>query len=153
MQRYEKNLEAAKGWEDFLNTQEWKRFCTFTTQYELTLPSSRRLAERFYDRISQNVFPGDPNLRFFWCAEKFEAKDGFHIHGLLNYSEPILDDKNNELTLDVLNHSYQIVSGANKNGTKYRVNFSKFDKTKHGSRYCSKYITKKLADFDLLVNC
>lgn len=141
-QRYEQNLEYAKSLADYLQNQEWQRFCTFTTAYELTLPSARRLMQRFQDRVQDRVFNGSP-VRLFWVAEKFESKDGFHTHGLLNYPK---DAENVFDILPVITESYRIVAAQND----ARVNFSRYNKSRAAGMYCSKYLLKRYADYDLL---
>ena len=57
----------------------WTWFATFTTPYELTLKSARRLVERT-GKAWQKL---DPTCRIFWVAERFEVKDGYHLHALV----------------------------------------------------------------------
>jgi len=64
----------------FLSKLKWTWFATFTTPYELTLKSARRLVERVADRWRKE----DPTVRVFWVAEKFELKDGYHLHALVH---------------------------------------------------------------------
>jgi len=130
----------------WLQEQEWKRFCTFTTGYQLTMPSARRLANRFFLRICDEVFPGEP-LRFFYVVEKFECRDSFHLHGLLDYPETdrVWDP------MKVMTESYQVVSGARKDGGWNRVSFSRYNRSRAAGKYCSKYLMKKFGDYDMLV--
>ena len=139
--------QQATDMANFLQTQEWSRFCTFTTPYELTLPSVRRLCGRFHDRATKRVFRGKAP-RLFWVAEKFQAKDGYHTHALLYYDKEIFG---NDLLAE-LDDCYQVVSAAKQNGnTKFRVQFTNYDKRKAAGKYCSKYLLKKYSDYDLLV--
>lgn len=134
---------------DWVSTLPWKHFITLTTGYELTLPSARRLNQRLVDRISSEVIPGNP-VQLFWVAEKFECKDGYHTHGLLNYPEDAFPS--HCFPAEVLDESFQIVSGARKNGyKKFHCNFSKYDPKKAAARYCSKYLLKRCADWDFIV--
>lgn len=143
------NFLYAQATSKFLQEQEWSNFCTFTTPYELTLPSARRLMERFHDRITKNIFSGE-KPKFFWIAEKFECKDGFHTHGLLHYDKSYFPTGCNPV--EVLDESYQIVSGARKQTQykKFRVSFSPYDKSRGAGKYCAKYLMKYCADYDWL---
>lgn len=117
-----------------------------TTPYELTLGGARRLSERFYDRATSHVFDGTPS-KMFWVAEKFEAKDGFHTHGLIDYDSNIFPAGNG---WEVLTETYQITSGARKRGQRFRVQFARYDKKRAAGKYCAKYLLKECADFDML---
>ena len=55
------------GYSDWINDQPWTNFPTFTTSYELTLPSARRLMERTH--LAFKRYAGD--CRLFWVAEPF----------------------------------------------------------------------------------
>jgi len=156
VQSYIKNIEYAQSLSNYLQNQDWKRFCTFTTTYELTLNSARRLNERFYDRVKHQVFDNLP-VRLFWVAEKFESKDGYHTHGLLDYPQSYEDALD---LLPVLKLSYEIV--AQEKPTKFdilygdehkykpRASFLRYDAKKAGALYCTKYLLKSCADYDFL---
>lgn len=144
-----KNVDRADAWAGWLQDQSWERFCTFTTGYELTLPGARRLMERFHDRISHKVF-NDP-VRLFWVAERFETKDGYHTHGLLDYNVAEAEQGGWD-AMEVMTESYQIVSAARKHDKRYRVSLSRYNASRSAGRYCSKYLLKRYADFDMLIN-
>jgi hypothetical protein len=145
MQIYERNVNYANELANYLQVQDWKQFFTLTTGYELTLKSSRRLVERFHDRAKYKVCNGV--LRTFWVAEKFEVKDGYHIHGLLDYPLEVFPGNND---YEVLTEVHQIVSAAQKTGQRYRASFLKYDPARSAGRYCSKYLLKRYSDYDLL---
>jgi hypothetical protein len=142
------NVAGADAMATWLQGQEWTRFCTFTTPYTLTLPSARRLMENFHSRITEKVFDGVAP-RFFWVSEKFECKDGYHTHGLLHYDNTALPQGANDM--EILTHSFQIVSGAIKQGKRFRVALNKYNGERAAGRYCSKYLLKRYADYDF--NC
>lgn len=144
MQRYIQNLEYAKNLSDYLQKQRWDYFVTFTTRYELTLPSARRLMERFMDRTGQKSFT---QQKLFWAAERFECKYGYHVHGLL---ETKLDYQ------DII-QAYQIVTGKNSFECKWEdknnwqaITLRKYNPSKAAAKYCAKYILKRYADYDFL---
>ena len=77
--RRSRKRDAWSAYSQWLSSFEWTWFATFTTPYELTMKSARRLIERTVDQWRKI----DPTCRVFWVAEKFELKDGFHLHALV----------------------------------------------------------------------
>lgn len=124
---------------DWLQPIDWQWFVTFTTRYELTLPSARRLNERFYDRLKRLDRSG-PAL--FWVAERFECKDGYHTHGLLR----------SQADFKAIIDAYQITSAAKRHGETFRVQLSAYDATRAAAKYCTDYILKRYGDYDFLLN-
>lgn len=58
--------------------QSW--FATLTTQYTLTLPSARRAVQRFSDVAKRD----GKKIVLCWFAERYELKDGYHLHALVS---------------------------------------------------------------------
>ncbi len=83
----------------------------------------------------------------FWVAEKFEAKDGYHLHGLMNYNPETFPANNG---WEVLSQTYQITSGASRKGEKFRVKFDKYNAKRSAGKYCAKYLLKQCSDYDFL---
>jgi hypothetical protein len=146
---------------EWINQTDWSFFCTFTTHYELTLPSARRLMERTHQKYL-NYF-GECQL--FWVAEPFECKEGFHTHGLLKVPETALN-KSKVLPKfhfqNVVDMYQSMVGGKvlkNDNGKltfdKWnRIELKKFDQRKNAGRYACKYIKKSQygkGDYDILI--
>lgn len=77
---------------------------------------------------------------FFWVAEPFEVKEGFHTHALLAPPTPY--------TFKMLIDLWQEVSGALKQDTWARVDLQNFDPKRGGAGYVSKYVLKAAADYD-----
>lgn len=159
MAKIEKTLKSQ--YVAWLNSFKWTHFVTLTTPYELTLKSSRRLAERFHAKLKEHHY--DPIL--FWVAEKYENKDGYHIHALLKLNKKI------ELHEYVfITELYQIVSGTLKlkdllNAEKdekgkrtykkwSRIDLQKYKKGRDGAAYVTKYVLKENnrlhAEYDIL---
>jgi len=119
--------EIKQEYGEFLDGIEWDYFCTFTTPYELTLKSARRLSGRIAKAV--NI----PRAgKMFWGAEKFECKDGYHIHALIQSSVP----------KRVLWAWYKDRYGRNS--------ISNYDTGRRGSEYVTKYVAKELSDWDLM---
>lgn len=122
----------------FLEQVEWNYWCTFTTKWELTLPSARRMAEKIYHKWCSVLPQGDlfqvENPAMFWACEPFDLRNGYHIHALMRTGA---DAK-------------QIYTWAKK---KYgRALVLKYEKGKGAHTYCGKYITKRLSDYDYHVH-
>ena len=134
----------AKEMDKFLSKIDWDLFCTFTTGYPLSLKSARRLMIRFYNRIQKSVFNNSKNVLLYWVAEHNECKDSYHLHGLIKH--PNIEGYN---VIDGLNNSYQIVSGAKKKKTNYRIDLDKYNKTLFGAKYLTKTQRLDGHDFDI----
>jgi hypothetical protein len=130
---------------EWLQSYTWTHWATFTTPYTLTLPSARRLMQRFGEmRVSPA--PGSKKVvkRLFWAAEPFDCKEGYHTHALVEIDEG--------MPYKAVLNAYQIASGNKKiSKTKWsRVQMSAYNPQKAAAFYLSKYISKKLADYDLM---
>lgn len=124
---------------EWLGQYEWSYFCTFTTRYQLTLPSARRLMYRFWD---MNELKRVGGCQFFWCAEPFDTRVGYHTHGLIRVNSII---SKNDLGL-----LYQVACGNKEKlkGEWHRLQLMNYNQKLGASYYCGKYITKQLADYD-----
>jgi len=121
---------------DWLNEQNWNLWTTLSTGYELTLPSARRSMIRFHDKVSQTN-----NCRVFWASEKFDLKDGFHVHTLWSFENKIHDRE----TYSQFVKDWRIV--CNTNSANVYSKTYKHDMGAHS--YISKYITKEITDYDI----
>jgi hypothetical protein len=131
MQKYENSVIG-----EWLTNQNWSHWATLTTGYELTLNSARRAAHRFHDVLDRSA-----PTKIFWAAEPYDLKDGFHLHALLDVPKH-LEFKN---IVDI----WQKVSKGGK-GKWNRIDLQTYDSNKGAGYYLSKYITKRLSDYDLL---
>jgi hypothetical protein len=136
---------------NYLGSLDWDFFMTGSTGYELTLKSARRLA----DRYSNNLPTGS---LFFWVAERFECKDGYHIHGLVQLPESNLKYDNRSKWL--MGQYWQLATGNkciqnDNDGIRWeiwnQIDNSPYMKGLGAHGYCAKYINKKKADYDMLV--
>jgi hypothetical protein len=144
------------SYSDWLKNQPWSFYCTGTTRYELTLPSARRLAERFFSTIQHQ----SSDVRMFWAAEPFDVKEGHHIHFLVYIKG--MPDQGLFTTLINLwqwctgNKALFIYKGTNKveweKLTWNAINIRHYDQKRNAGSYCAKYINKHKADYDYLFN-
>lgn len=145
-----------KDYSDWLNKFKWTHFITLTTPYALSLNSARRLSERFYSKLKDHQY--EPQL--FWVAEKYESKDGYHLHGLLKINKKTLPIHEYKFITNL----YQICAGTSKcvkvdGELKYinwsRIELAKYDKKRNGGGYCAKYVMAENnstnAEYDFLV--
>lgn len=92
----------------------------------------------------------------FWAAEPHELKDGFHLHGLMDYDQEWFAGPNKNIR-PAMCASHYVTSGAHKiedNGydTDYaHADFKMYKQEKHGGLYCAKYLMKKYSDYDIMV--
>lgn len=126
---------AKNGLAQWLNNQQWNLWTTLSTGYELTLPAARRSMLRFHDKVSQT----NPS-KVFWAAEKFDVKDGFHLHTLWKFDNKIHDKE----TYQKFVNDWRTCCK-----TKSANVYSKTYKMEMGAhKYISKYITKEVTDYD-----
>ena len=84
-------------------------------------------------------------MLIFWVAEKFNAKDGYHLHALIQESSPYI-------TLDKsdINTAYQIVSAARKKRKVFRTDIQVYNPKLNGAKYCAKDLYKNTTAYDLI---
>jgi len=116
------------------NLINWSWWCTFTTGYELTMNSARRSMNRLYETMHKE----SPTV-MMWCAEPFDVKEGFHTHAMVSTN----------LSFDRLCKMWQVSSAGVKYGKHNRLKLVKYDSDKGAGHYISKYISKKLSDWDI----
>ena len=138
-----RNDEIKEAYGKFLDKMEWSYFFTLTTVYGLTEKSARRLVERWFNKFKIT------GSRLFWGSEKYESKDGCHMHGLLfmpvNEQKLLFKETGiNKFQRDI-NKMWHEVSGGNN-----RAQILRFDNKKDGGGYCTKYINKNSCDYDLI---
>lgn len=168
------NWEELDALCDWIGREEWTFFVTITAKHELTSRSARRAAERFH-RVVNELFPG---TAFFWVTEGHREKAGVHIHGLLRLPAPwharaAAAGEEKQLKMGAgagpFIWPWQCVNDAARwavGGKAWRSNggFGRWHRTKvdvfEGARnpdgratrgavrYCTKYLTKELADWD-----
>jgi len=134
---------------DWLESMDWDFYCTFTTNYELTLKSARRLMGRLHKKLEQN----HSGTRFFWVAEPFDCKEGFHTHGLLHFDDrsykntSVTDGRS--LDFELLRRSWLKVNPSKSN---CYATLERFQPTKGATSYVGKYMNKHRSDYDLLTS-
>jgi hypothetical protein len=118
--------EALAG---FLSSIDFSHFCTFTTRKPVSMAATRRIAEN----VAQWCGAGDYTT-MFWAAEKFDVREGYHFHALL---------KSPLHPIEIFNWYYP------RYGRCQIIHNNDPDRRHSASYYCSKYITKALADYDI----
>ena len=146
------SFRNSKHLAEYLDSLPWDFFMTGSTSYSLSLPSSRRLAERYFVMMPDGS-------RFFFVSEKFEARDSYHIHGLLDLQGS--DLREDRARTGVLSQLWQLATGNrcvsnDSDGIRWeiwnQIDLRPYMKSVGASGYCAKYINKKQADYDLLTN-
>lgn len=110
------NNPKTQAYTDYLNSLPWDYFITGSTGYILSLPAARRLAARFH-----NLLPS--GSRTFFVAEKFECRDGYHIHALIwieksrlrpgnfCYGDPKYNISDDDYSIRRLSELWQLATG------------------------------------------
>lgn len=175
--KFEQRKQLQETWANFAETfvvsqssrdlfgQSW--FATLTTQYTLTLPSARRAVQRFVDVAKRKQH----RIAVCWFAERYEAKDGYHLHALvsstatrneLNEIWAIASKANKTQALRIANENNIAVTDAifaNDNEPhlrevmQSRSNFQLLKAGGKGGAYAAKYITKggNVTDYDIVL--
>jgi hypothetical protein len=141
--------QSARTYDQKNNVEEWCKliephnpayFCTFTTKHQLTLNSARTSME-VYVRNLRSQCTVDEKIFFFWVAEAFELKSGFHTHGLLSIPDTFKVGEG----FKALTKTWHKSAGTNQ----ARTHFVPVRKQIDGIRYVTKYATKERADWDI----
>lgn len=139
---------------DWLDTFDWSFWSTLTTDYELTMKSARRAAERYHEFIKKLA---NGYCKMFFVLEPFDIKDGMHIHALILLPDHFHD----KLYYQQLIDAWQICSGKGRRvkdendkwvaQTPNRIELKKYRSDIKASGYCTKYIMKQNSDYDILI--
>lgn len=141
----------------FLDNISFDYFCTFTTRKPVSLFATRRIAEKVCSYVSAGH-----SSSVFWAAEEFDVRDGFHFHALMKFDthfreyretlfggREIIGTKSFDTTMrkqDVFNWYFQ------KYGRCQLIDNREPDRQLRASHYVSKYITKKITDYDFRIS-
>lgn len=144
---------------NWLSSTKWDWFFTITSRYEMTLPSSRRVAHRFADAIqrygSGSLSTESRDGWLFWCAEPHKhSSDGFHLHGLYKRPFPRFSHWGNKAEFTMLLEEARRAVGGQKwenqkgeLGLWHRVRLEPY-KGRTGAEYAAKYLNKGCSDWD-----
>ncbi len=123
-----------RSFADLLSGYKFETFATYTTKRTLSLAGARRLASKFGD-----AFDAGERTSLFWAAEPFDTRVGYHFHGLINsYGKFQNNDYWNWWSMQMNLGRSQFLPINRAMGYQNQV-----------EKYITKYITKRLADFDL----
>ena len=132
---------------NWLESQNWDFYCTFTTNYELTLKSARRIMIKLHDTLNKN----HSRSRFFWVAEPFDCKEGFHTHALLHFNDRDYQNisiSGNSLDFELLRKAWLKCNPKKSNAY---CKLERFKKSRGATSYVGKYMNKHRSDYDLLI--
>ncbi len=118
---------------NFLKHEKFTVFGTHTTEKELSIAGARRLMDNFFRAF-------DGKLYIFWVVEPFSQRKGYHIHSLIKSTHPVLGTE----IFEPKNY-WNYWTRDKKFG---RSLFQKIEKENFVTLYVSKYVTKKLSDYD-----
>ena len=137
-----------KEYISFLDQQKWTWFCTFTTAYKMTIKSSRRLMDRFFNSLKRKT-PKE-NVRLFWVSEPNNNRMGYHLHGLLYLPEYYTSPSNYNSII----YTYQNACGG-KQKENHRIQLKRYKKGRSASDYCLKMNNtlngRKKIDYDIFI--
>jgi len=137
----------------FLDKISFDYFCTFTTRKPVSLYATRRIAEKVCDRVEAGT-----QSSVFWAAEEFDVRDGYHFHALMKFPQldqvknknstghvTYLDSSSKFLKMDLFDWYYK------KYGRCQIIDNREPDRQAAASYYISKYVTKRITDYDFQI--
>lgn len=130
---------AKKNFGDFLNGRTWSHWITLTTQRELTLKGARRAMVRLQDNLLKKKI----HTNIFWASEPFDIKEGQHLHCVVEFIGMDKDQDNKKIYLEFVESWRTVVQEQ-----KARIQGERYDNSKGATYYLSKYIQKKMSDYD-----
>ena len=136
--RQETLVDAYGNW---LNSERWHYYCTFTTRYQLTLPAARKSMERLHSHLSFR-FAFTPKI--FWVAEPFDTKYGCHLHALIEVENKELTSKTD------IRNAWQVVSKGKGLKEYNNTTIKDYNWLKGAHFYLAKYLDRHGTDYDLL---
>jgi len=142
------NTKLRSQWHDgmakWIGGQPWTYFVTFTTPYEMSTKSARRLMDRTHHSWCLLT---DGACKLIYFMERNELRDGCHLHALAH-----VPDQFRELHLyTAMVDAYQAMAGAkvkrNDNGKitwegRARIDMRRYNGRKDAGGYAAKYASK-----------
>lgn len=136
--------EWHNGMAKWIGGQPWTYFVTFTTPYEMSTKSARRLMDRTHRSWSLLT---DGHCKLIYFMERNELRDGCHLHALVH-----VPDKFRQLHWYVtMVDAYQAMTGAkvikNEKGKvtwdgRARIDMRRYNGRKDAGGYAAKYASK-----------
>jgi hypothetical protein len=133
-------VDRSQVYGDWLEELDWDYWATWTFEEEFSLPSCRRAIVDYLEEVNPSVA--------WWVTELGAAgTNGYivqtdrgveegraHLHGLLSFGEDVPQATH-------LWHRWHRQYG--------RAHVDRFDKQRGAAHYVGKYVTKKVADYDV----
>jgi hypothetical protein len=132
-------FDLIKGYSQLIVSLKPTHVVTISTRYTLTLQSARRLA----GRVNAILVKKGIMSTMFWVAEKFDVKDGEHIHALFCIHELDFETAKKEIY-----NAVRIAAGYD--GINKKFTYIKEYIVDGGmERYMAKYLNQPNALFDI----
>lgn len=143
-----RKVETKDALSGFLDKISFDYFCTFTTRRPVSVFATRRIAEKVCERVDAGH-----SSSVFWAAEQFEVRDGFHFHALMKFPPPMQSTgPTGKITYLESSHKMELFDWYfRKYGRCQIIDNREPERQLAASHYISKYVTKRLADYDLRI--
>lgn len=126
-----------ESFSNWLSNYKFTTFATFTTEQPLHLTGARRMAAKFGHWIQAGK-----DSSMFWAAEPFDAREGYHFHALINTYGKISNQQMKDYWQNEKRFGIGQFLGIRR----------ALGKENQIENYCSKYISKHLADYDFYIS-
>lgn len=137
--------KTVKEYGNFLDSIHWDFFATLTTKYDLSVESGRRLLVRFHN----NLYKNHPDLQTFFTLEPYDAKDGRHVHVLINFGR-LLNEQQIAMAKRTIKKEWERVAGRGKTESNFTV-VRDFIPQGGAHIYVAKYLYKEGAEYDFFI--
>lgn len=139
------DYQRLKAYQEFLPSIDWTFMCVFSTDYSLSPNSARRLMLRLKSRLIKLYSLQEDEILIYWVAEEFKAKDGCHLHALMQITNTVI-----KISVSDINEVYQIVSAARKQKKVFMTDIQLYNPKLLGAKYCAKDLYKKTTAYDFI---
>ncbi len=126
---------------DWLNSEPWSAFCTFTTSTGLSLKKARRTMETFKEVLTAKHAS---ITKIFWVAEPFRDRRDYHVHALVQLAPSEV------LASELITSAWHEVCKPSGYKMYNRIMVQEYIKDLGAHYYISKNLRSAAVDYDLL---
>lgn len=137
--------QVHQAWTDWLSTFHWDHFATLTFREPRSEPSARRAFARYVNTLHKFTHGGSVG---YFCGYEHGTFGRLHLHALMRTSTPQPDLGAGGLPRSSKALPSELVWRAWFD-TFGRATVSPYDRRRGAAGYVSKYVTKRLAFYDI----
>ncbi len=124
---------------DWLESYDWNFYCTFTTDYTLSVTSARTRMELLTANLKRHL----GNVSIYWVSEPFDTKYGCHTHALIKVPEHLVQNGPS-----YIERNWHKLTRVKKFRGYNKTHIQPYIKGRGAHYYLGKYLHRHNADFD-----